>query len=281
MMNDDLDRVVPLDELDDFKVAEGDPDVRGWEVIASDGRKVGEVDQLLVDTGAMKVRYLDVDVDDGLLTDAGNSDRHVLIPIGYARLDEDDDRVIVDNLVSADVAGLPEYTHGPVTRDYETNLRQRFDTDYTATERDTDFYAGELYDDDRFYGNRRMTLSEEELAVGKREREAGEVDLHKRVETEHVAQPVRTTHEEVEIERRPITDPMAAREARIEGDEIRVPLHEEEAVVEKRTVPKEEVVVRKHEVADTEMVEADLRKERLDVDREGDVRLRENDRDRL
>ena len=288
MTNDDLDRVVSLDQLDDFKVAEGDPDVRGWEVIASDGRKIGEVDQLLVDTAAMKVRYLDVDVDDGLLND--NTDRHVLIPIGYARLDEGDDRILVDSLASADVVALPEYTHGPITRDFETDLRSRFDTDYTAGTTaktgDRDFYAHDLYDENRFYGARRgaegeerLTLSEEELAVGKRRREAGEVDVHKRVETEHVAKPVTTTHEEAVIERRPITDPAMAGRARIEGDEIHVPLHEEEAVVEKRVVPKEELVVKKREVADTETVEADLRKERVDVDREGDVRLREERRD--
>ncbi|HEV2149858.1 MAG TPA: DUF2382 domain-containing protein [Longimicrobiaceae bacterium] len=287
MMNDDLDRVVPLDQLDDFKVAEGDPDVRGWEVIGSDGRKIGEVDQLLVDTAAMKVRYLDVDVD-GELVAGDATDRHVLIPIGYARLDEDDDRILVDTLASSDLVALPEYTHGPITRDFETDLRSRFDTGYTAgaTTTDDDFYAHDLYDDDRFYGGRRnvtegegrMTLSEEELAVGKRRMEAGEVDIHKRVETEHVSRPVTTTHEEAVIERRPITDPTLSADARIEGDEIRVPLMEEEAVVEKRVVPKEELVVRKREVEETETVEADLRRERVDVDREGDVRLRDDRR---
>ncbi|HEU0052581.1 MAG TPA: PRC-barrel domain-containing protein, partial [Longimicrobium sp.] len=85
MARDDLDRVVPLNRLDDFKVADGDPDVRGWDVVAADGRKIGEVDELLIDTGAMKVRYLDVEVDRGMI--AGGDDRHVLIPIGYARLE--------------------------------------------------------------------------------------------------------------------------------------------------------------------------------------------------
>jgi hypothetical protein len=124
MANNDMDRVVPLGQLDDFKVAEGDPDVRGWEVLASDGKKIGEVDELLVDTGAMKVRYLDVDVDQGMV--AGGTDRHVLIPIGYARLDQDRDCVMVDALASADLGGVPSYDQGPLTRDFETSVRQSF-----------------------------------------------------------------------------------------------------------------------------------------------------------
>lgn len=308
MMNDDLDRVVPLDQLDDFKVAEGDPDVRGWEVVASDGRKIGEVDQLLVDTAAMKVRYLDVDVDNDLVAGATDaSDRHVLIPIGYARLDEASDRVIVDQLASSDVVGLPEYTHGPITRDFETSVRSRFDAGYTATgttaaagaaglastestetPRDNDFYSHDLYDDNRFYGARRgmegdearMTLSEEELEIRRQRMSAGEVDIHKRVVTEHVSTPVTTMREEAVVERRPISEAtLQAGTARIEGDEIHVPLMEEEVIVEKRVVPKEELVVKKHMVQETETVEADLRKERVDVDRSGDVNLRDELRD--
>jgi sporulation protein YlmC with PRC-barrel domain len=124
MANNDMDRVVPLGQLDDFKVADGDPDVRGWEVLASDGRKIGEVDELLVDTSAMKVRYLDVDVDDGVIGDG--LDRHVLIPIGYARLEQERDCVMVDGLASADLNGLPAYDQGPLTRDFESSVRQSF-----------------------------------------------------------------------------------------------------------------------------------------------------------
>jgi uncharacterized protein (TIGR02271 family) len=119
----------------------------------------------------------------------------------------------------------------------------------------------------------RIVRSEEVLAVGKQRTEAGEVQVHKRVETEHVRRPVQLTHEEVTVERRPITDPAAvSAEPRIENDEIRVPLMAEEAVVEKRVVPTEELVVRKREVQENEVVEADLRRERIDVDRDGDAR---------
>ncbi len=72
--------------------------------------------------------------------------------------------------------------------------------------------------------------------------------------------------EEVTVERRPAS---GNADARIEGDVIRVPLMAEEVVAEKRVVPKEEIVIRKHAVKDEQEVDADVRKEPSDVKREG------------
>jgi uncharacterized protein (TIGR02271 family) len=270
-------------------VAEGDPDVRGWEVVASDGRTIGEVDELLIDTNAMKVRYLDVEVENGLMAEP---DRHVLVPIGYARLDRSADKVMVDNIASTDLRTMPAYDQSPVTRDYETSVRNAFPGGTAATgmasgagmaaagSHDTDFYTHDSFDDNRFYGRgtesgtteQRVTLSEEELAIGKRQVQAGEVEIDKHVETRHVSESVPVMHEEAIVERRPLTDSMAARGATIgEAETIRVPLSQEEVVAEKRTVAKEELVVRTNQVTETETVEADLRRERAEVHREGET----------
>src|SRR5690606_18948394 len=117
-------------------------------------------------------------------------------------------------------------------------------------------------------GEAHMTRSEEELTIGKREVEAGEVDLEKHVRTEHVRRPVSRRVEEVEVERR------AARGGRgeIGEEEIRVPVSEEELVVEKRPRVKEELVVRKRPVEETEDIEADLRREEIDIETHGRVR---------
>lgn len=176
-MQDELDRVVPLDELDDYTVAEGDPDVRGWDVLSADGRKIGEVDNLLVDTAAMKVRYLEVDVDRDLLE--GSGDRHILVPIGFARLHEEDDQVLVDTLNSSDVMGLPEYHQAPLTRDYESSVRERFDRGFTGagpTGAGAEFYAGKGYDEDEFYRTRRTTERGDRLEAHDRP-QPGEVEI--------------------------------------------------------------------------------------------------------
>jgi photosynthetic reaction center H subunit len=127
----DTDRIVPLDQLEDFEVAEGDPDVRGWRVVAADGRKIGQVDNLLIDTAVMKVRYLDVEVDDDLI--AGDPDRHILIPIGYARLDEDSDQICVDELDSRTLEQIPSYIREPVTGEYESSLKTYYDRNLIRT----------------------------------------------------------------------------------------------------------------------------------------------------
>jgi uncharacterized protein (TIGR02271 family) len=114
----------------------------------------------------------------------------------------------------------------------------------------------------------RLTLSEEELAVGKREVRAGEVEVEKRVETEHVRREVPLMHEEVTVERRPIEGGMVAAGGlnnTIGEEHIRVGLTAEEAVVEKRVVPKEELVVKKQQVTEERVVEADLRSEHAEV----------------
>src|SRR4051794_14948870 len=44
--------------MPDYKVESGDPDPRGWNVVTTDGRSVGRVEDLVIDTSAMKVRHL-------------------------------------------------------------------------------------------------------------------------------------------------------------------------------------------------------------------------------
>jgi uncharacterized protein (TIGR02271 family) len=263
MANEPMDRVVPMNQLSGYKVADGEPDIRGWDVMASDGRRLGRVDDLLVDTQANKVRYVDVE---------GGPQGHVTIPIGYARLERDRHQVLVDRLSDDQFQALPAYDRGPITRDYEERVGRA--CNLNASPATPDFYEADAFRGDEM----RLTLSEEELSVGKRQVSAGEVGVHKYVETEHVHENVQLRHEEVDVERRPITDPLhAAGRAEITEEEIRIPLRAEEAVVEKRVVPKEEILVRKREVVETEGVDAELRRERAEVDREvTDTHLRDD-----
>ncbi len=110
----------------------------------------------------------------------------------------------------------------------------------------------------------RVQRTEEELRAGTREREAGSLNVRKRVRTDREQIEVPTRHEEVTVERVPVEG--EASETEIGDDEVSIPLTEEEVVVEKRPVAKEEVRIRKDVVEDTEVVEEDVRREEVDVE---------------
>jgi len=116
----------------------------------------------------------------------------------------------------------------------------------------------------------KIQVHEEQLHAHKQPVETGEVRVRKEVHTEHKSIDVPVQREEVVIERRPVHGEAAAGDIR-EGEEIRIPVREEQVDVSKRTVLKEEVEVGKRVVQDTERVAGDVRKEEVHVERKGDV----------
>jgi uncharacterized protein (TIGR02271 family) len=126
--------------------------------------------------------------------------------------------------------------------------------------------GSDLEDEDEL----RVQRSEEELVAGTREREAGSVNVRKRVRTDREQIEVPTKHEEVSVERVPVEG--EATEAQIGEDEVSVPVTEEEVVVDKRAVAKEEIRVRKDVVHEQQIVEEDVRREEVDI--EDDTRWR-------
>jgi uncharacterized protein (TIGR02271 family) len=110
----------------------------------------------------------------------------------------------------------------------------------------------------------RVQRTEEELVAGTRQREAGSIRVRKRVRTDREHIEVPTRHEEISVERVPIEG--EATEAEIGEDEVVVPVTEEEVIVHKRPVLKEEVRIRKEVVEETEVVEEDVRREEVEVE---------------
>jgi uncharacterized protein (TIGR02271 family) len=117
----------------------------------------------------------------------------------------------------------------------------------------------------------RVRRSEEELRVGTREHEAGAVRVRKRVRTDRERIVVPKKRVEVTVERVPVVEGETAR-SEIGEDEIVVPIVEEEVVVEKRSVVKEELRIRKEVVEEAEVVEEDVRREEIEVDDESTTR---------
>jgi uncharacterized protein (TIGR02271 family) len=139
--------------------------------------------------------------------------------------------------------------------------------EHTAHDEDVYQSRGDDLDDE---DELRVQRSEEELVAGIRQREAGSIRVRKRVRTDRERIEVPTRHEEVSVERVPVEG--EASEAEIGEDEIVVPVTEDEVIVHKRPVLKEEVRIRKDVVEEKEVVEEDVRREEVEVEDETERR---------
>jgi photosynthetic reaction center H subunit len=150
--------LVHLSDVKDFDIPKGEPDPRGWDVKTADGVKIGKVDDLLVDTGVGRLRYLEVKLK-GDIADQADKE-YVLIPIGAARLDDDHDDVII-SVNQANLVGIPTYDRQQLSRDYERSLRTYYElatpSQVSAAEVDVDvdFYAHPQFDERSFFAGRR------------------------------------------------------------------------------------------------------------------------------
>ncbi len=88
--------------------------------------------------------------------------------------------------------------------------------------------------------------------------------LRKWVETEDVNVDVDLKRETAKVTREPMDERVSG--AEIGEEEIEVPLHREEAVVQKQAVGKERITLEKDTETETEQVSDSVRKERVEVD---------------
>jgi uncharacterized protein (TIGR02271 family) len=112
-----------------------------------------------------------------------------------------------------------------------------------------------------------MTRSEEQLRIGTETVEGGRARLRKYVVTENVSTTVPVSHEEVRLEREPITD--ANRDAALSGEPISEEEHEvtlraERPVVAKEAVPVERVRLATETVTEDAPVNETVRKEQIE-----------------
>lgn len=159
---------------------------------------------------------------------------------------------------TAGVAGTAAADRGVADRDVADRDRDAVDQD----RRDVAATAGD---------EASVVRHEERLNVGTQEREAGHARLRKYVVTDHETVDVPVEREEVTVERTPINDTNTRVDnGTIGEEEVDVTLHEERPVVQKEAVAVEEVGLNKQTVQETQRVEADVRKEQVDVETDVD-----------
>jgi len=243
--------------LDKNRIAQ----LRGQDVVGRDEEKIGSLAEIYVDAETDEPEWALVNT--GLLgtksafvplRDATEVDGTLHVPFDKATVKEAPKMDPDGNLSQSEESELYRY-YG--MSDSETSGGTRDEAQRTAGTAT----PGESDD--------AMTRSEEELAVGKTERETGRARLKKYVVSEDVQETVPVRREEARVEREPITDEnidKAMSGPEISEAEHEVTLREEEPVVEKRTVPKERVRLEKDVEGEERQISDEVRKERVEVE---------------
>jgi uncharacterized protein (TIGR02271 family) len=242
-------------------------DWRGRTVVDRDGDKIGKLDEVYLDDSTGQPEW--VIVNTGLF-----GTRSSFVPLAGASPSGEQVRVSYEK---SQVKNAPSIDPSDeLTQEEEAELYSYYGLDYSEARSETGLpegggvpgrdtgrdVSGPTTDD-------AMTRSEEELHVGTARHERGRARLRKYVVTEEVQRTVPVQREEVRVEREPITDANVDRAMQgpeISEEEHEMTLHEEEPVVEKRTVPKERVRLDKETVTDQREVSEEVRKERIDTD---------------
>lgn len=264
----------------------------GGNVVGSDGDKIGSIGQVYLDDQTGEPSW--VTAKTGMfgtsesfipLQGADLEGKDVRVPYSKNHVKdapriesdgsltpEEEDRLYRHYEIGGDTSGYTDTTSGRdtgLTDTDTTGTGTRSETDRATVGHDT---SGHTTDD-------AMTRSEEQLRVDTERREAGRARMRKYVVTENVTKTVPVSHEEVRVEREPITD--ANRGAAHDGpaiseEEHEVTLHAERPVVEKEAVPVERVRLDKETVTTNETVSDEVRKEKIDVDGADDTRRDSN-----
>ncbi len=241
---------------------------QGRDVVDSDGEKIGAIKEIYEDLHTGKPEW-------GLVTSGLFGTRSHFVPLAGAQPAGEAVRV---SATKDQVKNAPSVEgEGQLSEADERRLFEHYNVPFADEGSVTAHGAPspQAQDDRTGYDNtgpttdEAMTRSEEELRVGKTQRERGRARLRKYIVTEEVQTTVPVQREEVRLEREPITEDNI--EQAMDGPELseedhEVVLHEEQPVVEKRTVPKERVALRKETVTDEREISEQVRKEQIESD---------------
>lgn len=91
-------KIRPMRNAGDFSIAREDSDIRGFDVIAGDGKKAGKVADLWVDTGEQLIRYIEVQTASG---------KNVLAPMTLTQVRGGRKFVLVKSIMSDQFDDVP------------------------------------------------------------------------------------------------------------------------------------------------------------------------------
>lgn len=152
--------LLPLREAKRYRLAKGEPDIRGWSVYTSTGQEVGRVGDLLVDTAMGEVVMFDVN--------RGDTGDQTIAPLRAAWIDRETRRVIIDAAYLAPVAAQPDvYTTTTTMRSPVPPAAPPATVSDEELAREADLDARALPRDERTLPDER-TVRSNEIAIDRR-----------------------------------------------------------------------------------------------------------------
>jgi len=230
----------------------------GWEIIGSDGEKVGDAtdvgrDYVMLTKGLIFLKDLYVPFD------------------AIADIDPDRQSAYLD--VPKDQVESMGWDEPPAESMTDTGARVEGSSDraWGSTDRAATTDEGETL---------RVPVHQEELQTQKRSQRAGEVQVDKKVVEDEREMDVPVTREEVQIRRVGVDRAATGDEQPFtDGDTIRVPVTAEQVEVSKQPRVVEEIEVTKRPVTETQRVGGTVRREEVEIREEGDVRAVDDERE--
>jgi len=113
-----------------------------------------------------------------------------------------------------------------------------------------------------------LVLHDEHATVSKRWTGVGSLRARRLVERGKVRKTFPRDREQLVQERVPVSDGDSGEIETLADGSISIPLFEEELVVRRETVLRERVIIRKENVTEWQRVQAELRRERVELERD-------------
>ena len=246
--------LAPLHDLDNWKVADGEVDPRGLTLIGRGNQELGTIETLLASPTTRKAHF-------AIVNPSGYGDKFA-VPLDDVRFDMKNKRAYAP-IALANFEQAPKYTAN--TTDYDAS--NTYWTTAVAAEpvAKTDVYDQHDKADDV------IQLREEELHVSKDNVKAGEVAVGKHVVSEQKSVTVPVEHEEVVVTRHKVDRPADPSDIGADSETVKVPVMAEQVSTSVSARVVEEVEVDKRKVQEDTTVTDTVRKEKLDLDTDGKV----------
>ena len=246
--------LTPLHDLPNWKIADGETDPRGLTLVGRGNQELGKVETLLASPTTRKAHF-------AIINPTGNAQKFA-VPLDDVRFDMKNGRAYAP-------ISMANFADAPVYNDSAADYNQ-YDAYWSKAVAAEPVAATDKYDQHQSADDV-IQLREEEIHVNKETVQAGEVVVGKRVVEEQKTMTVPVSHEEVVVTRRAVDRPTDASDIGDANMEVKVAVMAEQVSTSKTARVVEEVEVGTRTVEEQRTITDTVRKEKLDLDTDGNV----------